>query len=201
MWRYKKMAEKKIVRIKTRRKWNIKPFERVKKSGKIYSRKSGSAPVDYELNNDRESRIIGLDFGERRTGISISDPLGITAQPAGVVASEDAITSLGKLTAKYDVVLFVIGHPLSMSGKRGESAMRTEEFAETLMGATGIPYVLVDERLSSRASERALREMGRQPSREKATIDQIAAVMILQSYLDKANRMKREDQNEGTRHS
>jgi len=190
------MNEKKTVHIKTRRLWQIKPFERVKKSGKIYSR--GQEPVGREDENDEaaESRLIGLDFGERRTGVSISDPLGLTAQPLGVVDSEEAIASLKRLTTRYNVTAFVVGHPLNMNGHPGESAKRAEEFAERLKAETGVPYMLVDERLSSRAGERALREMGRKPSRDKKMVDQIAAVMILQSYLDRRNNMKREEEDE-----
>jgi putative Holliday junction resolvase len=189
------MNEEKRVRIRTRRLWKIKPFERVKKSGKIYSRRSEPESTGDELD-ERDSRIIGLDFGERRIGISISDPLGLTAQPGGVVDSQEAISSLVKMTTRYDVSLFVIGHPLDASGEQGESAKRVEEFAGELKEATSIPYALVDERFSSRAAERALRDMGKQPSREKAAVDQIAAVMILQSYLDRINSMKHEDDDE-----
>jgi putative Holliday junction resolvase len=190
------MEDKKKIRIKTRRTWGIKPFQRVERSGKTYSRKGDPLGLEHELDEGDESRIVGLDVGLKRTGVAISDPLGITAQPLGVLDSEEAIPRLKELTGKRQISLFVIGHPLGMDGKRGKSAKMVEEFAQKLEDATNVPYRLVDERLSSRAGERALREMGRKPSRDKGAVDQIAAVIILQSYLDRATRMNSEDEHD-----
>jgi putative Holliday junction resolvase len=187
------MDDEKRIQMKTRKRWGIKPFQRVEKSGKIYSRKGDPLGLEDEMDEGEEPRIVGLDVGRKRTGVAISDPLGITAQPLGVVDSEEAIPRLTELTGKRQVALFVIGHPLSMDGERGRSAEMVEEFARKLKEATNVPFCLVDERLSSKAGERALREMGRKPSRNKGAVDQIAAVIILQSYLDRVTRMNSED--------
>jgi putative Holliday junction resolvase len=190
------MKEKKTLRLRTRRLWRIKPFERIQKSRKTYSRGGNREPTGDELSEDTEPRRIGLDVGERRIGVSISDPLGLTAQPLGVIDSENAVAKLRQLTKKFEVERFVIGHPLNMKGERGERALSVEEFAKNLEDATGIPYTLIDERLSSKASERALREMGEKPSRKKEAVDQMAAIIILQSYLDRVNSMRSEEEDE-----
>ncbi|MFQ5905253.1 MAG: Holliday junction resolvase RuvX [bacterium] len=187
------MARKHTPQLKIRRFWKIKPFARVKKSGKIYSRKRERRRTFDEARGELEPRVLGLDVGERRIGVAMSDLLGVTAQPLCVIDAQNALQKLKELAAKHDVELFVIGYPLTLRGEKGDKARDMEEFATNLKNATGVPTKLVDERLSSKAAERALREMGRKPSRDKGSVDQIAAVMILQSYLDTRSRLAHEE--------
>lgn len=181
---------------KIRRFFKIKPGQRVKESGKVYSRKKLSQPGLTDTGHEPESRVIGLDVGKKRVGVAMSDPLRITAQPVDVVETEEAILKLKRLTENYDVELFVIGNPLTLDGHPEEQAQSVLRFAKKLRDATGLPFILEDERLSTKAAERTLRQMGRKPSREKEAVDQMAAIIILQSYLDRENSFKRGNHNE-----
>ncbi len=183
------MKKKEIIRPKVRRRWTVKPFERIKESDKIYSRTREDQKFQSDDREETEPRIIGLDLGEQRVGVAMSDPLGITAQPVGVIPASEALAGLSELCAKKGVTLFVIGHPLGLRGEAGPKAKEAQEFGNRLSEVTGVPHVLFDERLSSVAAERALREMGVKPSRKKEAVDLIAAVLILQSYLDRKNRL------------
>jgi putative Holliday junction resolvase len=132
-------------------------------------------------------RILGLDVGDRRIGIAISDPLGITAQRLtmlhrGDVASDiDRIATLSREHEAQDVV---VGLPLTMQGTIGEQAKRVLEFVEALKERLDCPIHLVDERLTTVQGERALITMDTSRKRRKQLIDQIAAQLILQTYLD-----------------
>jgi putative Holliday junction resolvase len=182
------MKKEDTTRPKVRRAWTIKPFERIKESDKIYSRTREAEKSLRDNGEESEPRIIGLDLGEKRIGVAISDPLGITAQPVGVIPASDALETLKELRARRDAALFVIGYPLGLRGEAGQKAIEAQEFGKRLSEVTGVPHVLFDERLSSVAAQRALREMGVKPSRKKEAVDVIAAVLILQSYLDRKNR-------------
>ena len=190
------MAKKNIPQLKIRRFWKIKPFERIKKSAKVYSRDRETHRPAHDVEEELQPRVLGLDVGEKRIGVAMSDPLGITAQPLGVIDAESGIQKLKELVSKHEVELIVVGHPLTLKGERGERAHSVEEFARNLESETGVPCTLVDERLSSKAAERAMREMGRKPSREKGRVDELAAIIILQSYLDRKAMSEYEDSNE-----
>ena len=148
------------------------------------------------MEEELEPRVLGLDVGEKRIGVAISDPLGITAQPLGVIGAESGIEELKELMPKHEIELIVVGHPLTLKGERGERARSVEEFARNLKTATGVPFTLVDERLSTKAAERIMREMGRKPSREKVRVDELSAVIILQSYLDGKATFEPKDSDE-----
>jgi len=190
------MAKRSIPQLKIRRFWKIRPFERIKKSDKVYSRKGEAQRPAHDMQEELEPRVLGLDVGEKRIGAAISDPLGITAQPLGVIDAESGIEKLKELIPKHEIGLIVVGHPLTLKGERGERARSVEEFARNLKTATGVPFTLVDERLSTKAAERIMREMGRKPSREKGRVDELAAVIILQSYLDGKATFKPKDSDE-----
>lgn len=190
------MAKKEIPQLKIRRFWKIKPFERIKKSDKVYSRKrKGEHPAE-DPEEELHPRVLGLDVGEERIGVAMSDALGITAQPLGIVDAGSAMKKLKELVSKHEIGLIVVGHPLTLKGERGERARSVEEFARNLKIATGVPFTLVDERLSTKAAERVMREMGRKPSREKGRVDELSAVIVLQSYLDRKAMSEYEDINE-----
>jgi len=135
----------------------------------------------------RQGRLIGIDYGEKRIGISLTDALQITAQlyeTLRVASDTDAVEKLAKLCTEQSVRGIVVGLPVSMRGSEGPMAQKVREFAQNLAQATGLPVALWDERLSSLQAERTLRELNKKPSRHRAEIDRMAASFILRNYLD-----------------
>lgn len=133
-------------------------------------------------------RILGLDLGQSRIGVAISDPDRRVAVPIGTIrtgAPED-VKAISRLVADHDVSAVVVGHPLSMSGQVGEAADHAEKFAEALRGFLGIPVHLQDERLSTVQAERELAARGMGSRQRRQVVDQTAATVILQAYLDSA---------------
>ena len=132
-------------------------------------------------------RILGLDVGARRIGIAVSDPLGITAQGISTLHRRNRrndLSELRKLIAEYEVREVVVGNPLRMSGQAGTQAVKMADFARDLEEALELPVHLWDERLSTAEAHRLLDETGIRDSRRKQVIDKMAAVLILQSFLD-----------------
>jgi putative Holliday junction resolvase len=132
-------------------------------------------------------RILGLDVGARRVGIAISDPLGLTAQGLDTLQRRNRRYDLGelrKLLKEYAVREIVVGNPLRMSGQSGTQAQKMEVFAGQLKQSFSLPVHLWDERLSTAEAHRLLDETGIRDSRRKEVIDKMAAVLILQSFLD-----------------
>lgn len=137
-------------------------------------------------------RILGIDPGERRIGLAISDELGITAQGLDTFdrrAGQDFLIFVGDLVRTRGIEEIVVGDPVQLSGKRGEGSLRARAMAEELQRETGVPVRLWDERLSSEEARRTIRSAGG-GKRRKGVVDRLAAVLILQSYLD---RKRRED--------
>jgi putative Holliday junction resolvase len=131
------------------------------------------------------TRILGLDVGERRIGLAISTPEGGLAVPLRVLErrrDDSDIEAIAALARAEHVETLVVGHPLSMDGSAGPQARRVEAFARLLAKATGLPFALWDERLSSVQAERAVRPLRR---RRRAPSDDVAAAIILQGYLDR----------------
>ena len=135
-------------------------------------------------------RILGLDYGAKTVGVAVSDALGLTAQGIETIVRRDenklrkTCARIEELIKEYGVSTIVLGYPKHMNNTLGERAEKTEEFQAMLVRRTGLPVVLWDERLSTAASERVLMESGVRRENRKAVIDQIAAVFILQNYLD-----------------
>jgi putative holliday junction resolvase len=137
--------------------------------------------------NRPPKRILGLDVGARRIGISVSDPLGATAQGLTTLQRRNRRHDLGeirKLLEEYQVCEIVMGNPLRMSGASGAQAEKMANFAAQLEQAFSIPVHLWDERLSTAEAHRLLDETGISGRRRKEVIDKMAAVLILQSFLD-----------------
>lgn len=131
-------------------------------------------------------RIMGLDYGHRRIGVAVSDPLGITAQGLETLDFRDeeaGFEKLGGIISELGISKLVVGVPLNLKGRRGRKAEEVNEFITKLKARFHLPVIEWDERFTSAAAERALREMGYQPSRVKGRIDQLSAVFILQDYL------------------
>ena len=130
--------------------------------------------------------ILGLDLGQSRIGVAISDPDRRVAVPIGTIrtgAPED-VKAIAALVKENAVTRIVVGHPISLSGKAGEAADHAEKFADALRGFLEVDVVLHDERLSTVEAERRLAGAGVDRRARRDVIDQAAAVVILQSYLD-----------------
>lgn len=135
-------------------------------------------------------RILGLDYGTKTVGVAVSDGLGITAQGIETIERKEenklrkTCARIEELIQEYGVTAIVLGYPKHMNNTLGERAAKTEEFQSMLERRTGLPVILWDERLSTVSSERVLMESGVRRENRKAVIDKIAAVFILQNYLD-----------------
>jgi putative Holliday junction resolvase len=139
---------------------------------------------------------MGLDVGDRRVGVAVSDERGLTAQPVLTLHRsnrKDDLRSLGRILRKHGCTEIVVGNPLYMSGDLSPQAMKAQAFAEMLRQEFGLPVVLWDERLTTTEAHRLLHEAGRAGSEHKKVVDQVAAVLILQGFLDsRANNLARE---------
>ena len=132
-------------------------------------------------------RVLSLDVGQRRIGVALSDALGLTAQPLTVLERRGTtadLDALAALVAQHQVETIVVGLPLTMRGERGPQAQRAASFADTLRRKVSVPVELADERLTTVQGERALLETDTSRRKRKQVIDQIAAQLILQQYLD-----------------
>jgi putative Holliday junction resolvase len=139
------------------------------------------------------ARILGLDVGERRIGVAISDPSATLARPVGVVrtsgldgdAVEVAAREVARVAAEDDGLLsVVVGLPRRLDGSPNEMTARVEAFASELHSRTGFPILLQDERLSSREAESRLALRERDWRARKQRVDSAAAAVILQDHLD-----------------
>lgn len=136
---------------------------------------------------------MGLDVGSKTVGIAISDALGWTAQGIETIKIDESAGQFGmsriqELVAEYTITSFVVGFPKNMNNSVGPRGEASERFAEMLEEAFGFPVTLWDERLTTMAAERMLIEADVSRKKRKTVIDKMAAVMILQGYLDSKNR-------------
>lgn len=141
-------------------------------------------------------RIIGLDYGSRTVGVAVSDELGITAQGVETITREEenklrkTLRRIEELAAQYKAEEIVLGLPKNMNNTSGERVEKCEEFKEMLERRTGLPVRFWDERLTTVAAERILMESGVRRENIKEVIDKVAAVLILQGYLDSLQEKK-----------
>ena len=143
-------------------------------------------PEPASRQTEQKGPVLGLDLGQARIGVAISDPDRRVAVALGTIrtgAPED-VKAIAALVKEHGVTEIVVGHPLSLSGEAGEAADHAERFADALRGFLGIGVVLHDERLSTVEADRGLSGAGVDRRRRRDVIDQAAAVVILQSYLD-----------------
>ena len=133
-------------------------------------------------------RVLGLDLGDARIGVAISDDRRRIAVPLGTLrtGAPGDVKAIAELVHGHDVTLVVIGHPLHLSGEAGERAHHAERFAEALDAFLDVPVLLQDERLSSIEADRALREAGASGRERRRTVDRSAATVILQAWIDAA---------------
>ena len=135
-------------------------------------------------------RILGMDFGEKRVGLAISDSLGLTSQPLGLIERQSDAQLLDEVSGiicEHHVHLLVVGHPVGLSNRDTSMAKRTRRFVKFLRNNLEIPVEKWDERLSTTQADRVLNEMETKPSRKMKKRDVIAAQLILQAYLDHQN--------------
>ncbi len=132
-------------------------------------------------------RVLGLDLGEARIGVAISDPERRLALPLGTVhvgRPPGELRAIAAMIEESEVTLVVVGHPRSMSGDRGPAALKAEAFADALRGATAVEIELQDERLTTIQAEGELRRAGIGGRERRALVDKTAATLILQAWLD-----------------
>jgi putative Holliday junction resolvase len=137
-------------------------------------------------------RIMGIDFGDSRIGVAVSDPFGWTAQGLETIhwkgSIEKPAQKIKELASSYQVEKIVIGLPKNMNGTLGPSAEKAIEFGDLLNEITGIEVIRWDERLTTVAANRTMHEVGMRTSKKKDSVDKIAAVLILQGYLDSRSK-------------
>ena len=131
-------------------------------------------------------RVLGLDLGDARIGVAISDDARRMAVPLGTVrtGAPADVRAIAELVREHAVTLVVVGHPLLLSGRSGERAHHAERFAAALTGLLDVPVLLQDERLSTVEADRALREAGASGRDRRRAVDRSAATVILQAWLD-----------------
>ena len=137
-------------------------------------------------------RIVGIDYGRKRTGIAVSDPLGIFASALETVPAGNLLAFLKNYTQKERVIRFVVGYPMNLNNKPSEAAKDVDQFLNMLRKQfPDIPVTLEDERFTSKMAMRTLIDVGMKKSdrREKENIDKVSAAIILQSYLDSNARV------------
>ena len=146
-------------------------------------------------------RIMGLDYGSKTVGVAVSDALGLTAQGIEIVRRKSenklrqTLARIEEIAKEYGVEKIVLGFPKHMNNDIGERAEKSLEFKEMLERRTGLPVVMWDERLTTVEADRTMMETGIRRENRKEYVDMIAAVFILQGYLDAA--AYRREQQEG----
>src|SRR5437867_3293261 len=132
-------------------------------------------------------RILGIDYGQKRIGVAISDEMAIVATPVGNVQENGinaAVAAIAKMVAERSVGKIVVGLPRNMDGSIGPKARETQAFVEKLKARVSVPIQMWDERLTTKAAERAMIEADISRKKRRENIDKMAAQLILQSYLD-----------------
>ena len=136
-------------------------------------------------------RLIGIDYGRKRTGLAASDPLGIFASALDTVPSAKIIDYLQKYSEKETITRFVVGYPMNLDGRPSEAAADVDAFLPVLRKAfPGVPVELEDERFTSVLAHRAMIDGGMKykDRRNKASVDRISAAIILQGYMDRKSK-------------
>lgn len=133
-------------------------------------------------------RILGIDHGEARIGLAVSDELGMLAHPLETLDGREKFNAISQkilaLITDKNIERVVLGLPRNMNGTYGPSAEKVRAFAEKLKTALPIPIIFWDERMTTQQAQRSLHDAGRNVKNSRKVIDQVAAVIILQSYLD-----------------
>lgn len=145
------------------------------------------------------NRIMGLDYGSVTVGVAISDPLLMTAQGVEVIRRKQenklrqTLARIEELIKEYQINKIVLGYPKHLNNTIGERAVKSEEFADRLRQRTGLEVILWDERLTTVAAHQVLSQTKMDYEEKAKVVDKLAAVLILQGYLDKLDFMKKEE--------
>jgi putative pre-16S rRNA nuclease len=148
---------------------------------------NADVPTSIILAVPAEERILALDVGSKTIGLAVSDPLGITAQGLPTIRRKNKRTDLAlldKVVEQYRVKELVVGYPLRLNGAAGTQSEKMSAFAEQLRERYGLPVHLWDERLTTAEAQRVLRESEISTKRRGQVVDQLAAVLILQSFME-----------------
>jgi putative Holliday junction resolvase len=131
-------------------------------------------------------KALGIDLGDARVGVAVSDDLGMLAHPLETISTQstNVVKRVLALASERTVETIIVGMPRNMNGSHGPAADKAKAFIEELRRETTLPIVAWDERLSTVSAQRALQEAGRNTRKQKSVIDQVAAQIILQSWLD-----------------
>jgi len=136
-------------------------------------------------------RYLGIDYGEKRVGLAVSDPTLTIAQPYKTIlftSIKNLIKELKVLIQALDIRKVILGLPLTMKGTDSRKTQEVREFGDKLLEILDIPVILFDERLSSVQAHAVLKQLGKQPSKNRPMVDQLAAQHILQAFLDREKR-------------
>lgn len=141
---------------------------------------------------DQSQRILGIDFGTTRIGLSLSDPLQIIAQPYDTLKNDGhLITRLAEIVKSEKVSLIVVGMPLNLKGEKGKKALEVDRFVEHLKEKVSAPVIVWDERFTTVMAHQTIQRMGtkkRDRETNKGRVDAMAASLLLQGYLDSRKR-------------
>ncbi len=141
-------------------------------------------------------RVMALDVGERRIGVALSDTTRVLATPLTTLRAASraaALKQIAALVVQHEAAVLVVGLPLTLNGEIGPQAQIVQAFVEELRELVAVPIHLIDERLTSVAAERMMIDLGMKAEQRKARIDEVAASIILQDFLE-AQRERREDE-------
>jgi putative Holliday junction resolvase len=148
---------------------------------------------ELKLESAPPPRYLGLDVGNRRIGVAVSDELGLTAQPVLTLERHrnprDDLRSLARLGRRFAVAGIVVGNPVHLTGELSAQATKTQAFAAALGELTGLPIHLWDERLTTREAHQILYEAGHARQTHRRVVDQVAATLILQSFLEQGSEV------------
>lgn len=140
------------------------------------------------LHDSSHPRFLGLDIGNRRIGVAVSDELGLTAQPVMTLerrrSRREDLRSLARLARRFGVAGIVVGNPLHLDGAESRQAEKTRAFAAELGELTGLPVHLRDERLTTQEAHQILYQAGHDRQQHRKVVDQVAATLILQGFLN-----------------
>lgn len=148
-------------------------------------------------------RILGIDYGEKRIGLAVSDELGITARGIAVLERKSKkvdLEAIAAVVSQYGVDTIVIGYPLRFDGSAGIQCEKVDRFSKALREAIPVPIIAWDETLSTKEAEKLMRKTGVKRKNKRGMVDRIAAAFILQDYLNKKTRLGEADRP-GTRGS
>jgi len=141
------------------------------------------------LESTPTPRYLGLDVGNRRIGVAVSDELGLTAQPVLTLqrrrSQREDLRSLARLCRRFGVAGIVVGNPLTLTGEVSAQAAKIQSFAAALGELTGLPIHLWDERLTTHEAHEILYEAGHARQTHRRVVDQVAATLILRSFMEK----------------